>query len=233
MIMDTVPFLANLGVLDTDQVRDPTAQAFPMAFNPNCRRVWDAVLTDLVMTDDVGFNWGSAIRAFLEQCISQDLYPFSNLKQSANDQILTALGDARKAVVKFLNRSKMLHYVNLRATLREVQMSNVGFTLRVLGNATLKDPTFEKWLLQMPMPAFRQKHNGRWIKHLSSEVTMVVFNEGTQRWRVGYEIVCHHFPDLPGKHLPSKAELEKFVLDILWTPILKSHRPDGFHHRLI
>lgn len=230
------PFLSNLGVLDTDQIKNPRKDSFPSAFNPNCSEVWSAVIQSMTVTEDIAANWALAIRLFIEVCITKDLYPFSNLKQSANDMILTALNDSRKAVVKFMNRTRMLHYVNLKATRREVEVNNLGFTLRVYGAAVLKDPTFEQWLLKMPMPAFRLKHQGRYVKQLDTQTTMVVYNEGaslSQRWHVGYEIVVHHFPDLPGKHMPSKAELERFVLSILWLPVLKSHRPDGFHHRLI
>lgn len=232
--MAGIPFLSNLGVSDVDQARHPTAQAFPPTFNPNCRSIWDSTISQLEVLDtDVGFTWGHAIRQFIASCIDQDLYPFSGSRQGANDQIFTELQDARKQVVKFLNQSKMLKYVDLRVTRREVEMSTIGFTLRCLGIAYLKDPTFEKWLMQMPMPAFRIKHAGRYLKHLSNSVTMVVYNEGNHRWHVGYEIVVRRFPDLPGKHVPSKAELETFILDVLWMPVLRSHRPLGYHHRLI
>lgn len=231
--MKRLPFLSNLGIQDTDQARSPTVAAFPLAFNPGSKGIWETTIAELVVTDKPDEDWAHAIKNFVKNCVEADVYPFSNMKQSANDQILSELTDARKKIVKFLNQSKMLKYVTLRVSRREVEMSTIGFTLRVLGQAYLKDPTFEKWLMQTPMPAFRIKHEGRYLKHLSNSVTMVVYNEGNQRWRVGYEIVVRHFPELPGKHIPSKAELERFVLDILWMPVLKSHRPDGFHHRLI
>lgn len=231
------PFLSSLGVMDTDQARDPTAAAFPHAFNVNCQAIWNTVVDNMTMKEgDPGRNWGTAIKLFIEVCVAENEFPFSNLKQSANDFILQDLTAARKAVVKFMNVTKMLDYVNIQATRREVELNNTGFTLRVYGKVTLKDPTFEKWLLMTPYPRFNLKHEGHYVKHLTSNISMIVYNDSAsaaQRWHVGYEVVVHHFPDLPGKHMPSQAEMEKFVLDILWMPVLKSHRPLGFHHRLI
>jgi len=227
------PFLSNLGIVDTDQARDPTASAFPPAFNINSKPLWDKTLSIMPMTDDPATNWGFAIKLFIENCTASNVYPFSNVRQSATDQVVDALSHARRAVVKFMDISKILHYVSLRATLREAEMNNLGFTLKVMGAATIKDPTFEKWLTQLPAPAFRLKHEGRYLKHLARDVTMVVYSESAQRWHVGYEIMVHGFPDIPGHPLASKYELEKFILDILWLPILKSHRPIGYHTRLI
>jgi hypothetical protein len=231
------PFLSGLGVTDIEQARNPVSSTFPLSFNTNCQPIWDAVVTHMDMGKDVGKNWQTAIRLYIEICVTEDQYPFSNLKQSANDQILTLLTNERRSIVKFLNASKMLDYVNLRATSRQVTCNNIGFVLTVFGKIALKDPTFEKWLTKIPIPRFNVvKDNGRYIKHLTKHTTMVVYNEGASmsgRWHIGYEIVCHHFPDLPGNQLASKAEMEKFILDILYMPILKQHRPLGYHRRLI
>lgn len=236
--MDTKhPFLSSLGITDLDQARDPTVSTFPHAFNPSCQRIWNAVVSNMEFKPaSAGHNWATAIRLFVEVCIAEDEFPFSNLKQSSNDFILEALSNARKDVVKFLNRSKLLDLVNLRATRREVSMMNTGFVLKVFGNAWVKDPTFEKWLIQIPYPRFDLKEHGQYRKQVSPSTTMIVYNEGAslnQRWHIGYEIVVHQFPDLPGNTLASKGDMEKFILDILWMPVLRSHRPFGYHKRLI
>jgi len=230
------PFLASLGVSAIDQARSPAAAAFPISFNINGKPVWDQVIGRLVPTNDPDVDWGLAIKDFVNTCTDRDIYPFSNLKQSANDQIVNHLKEARKAVVKFLNHSEFLKHVQIRTTSRVVKMNNIGFSLDVFGQVYIKDPTFVRWLMQTPYPGFRIKHDGKYIKHLSDNVTMVVYNEGangTQRWHIGYEITCRQFPDLPGRHLPSRAELEKFTLDVLWMPVLRSNRPYGYHRRLL
>lgn len=225
-------FLANLGISDIDQARGPTVATFPQVFNINGRPQWESAVLNLPDGTPTDL-WTLAIEDYVTNCVDSGIYPFSNFKQSANDQIMAALVDARRAVVKFLNQSQMLKHVTLKVSSREVQMNNLGFTIRILGAAVPKDPTFEKWLLQMPMPSFRLKKDGVYHKTVAQNVTMVVFNEGVQRWRVGYEIVVLMFPSLPGRHLPSEAELKQFIMRIMWMPILKSHRPEGYHHRLI
>ena len=231
--MARVPFLSNLGILDVEQAKNPLISTFPRAFNVSALPIWISTISQMQMGEDTRSNWGTAIKFYIENCINANQFPFSNFKQSANDQILDDLKFARQAIVKFMDRSRLLEMVILRATRREVEMNAIGFTLRVCGRALWKDPTFEKWLLDTPLPAFRLKHKGRYVKHLSQDVTMSVIEEAEQRWNIGYEIVCRHFPDLPGKHIPSEAELENFILDIMWMPVLRSHRPEGYHHRLI
>lgn len=231
------PFLSNLGISAVDQQQSPTVRSFPRTLNPNCKLMWQQAIERLEPTDDPMHDWGQALRAYIRLCIKASQFPFSNLRQSANDQITMSLQNARRQVVKFMNLSKILKQVNIRKTRREVLMTSNGFTVTVFGNAEIKDPTFSKWLLQMPYPGFRLKDKEeRYTKSLGQGITMVVYNEGangSQRWHVGYEIVCNQFPDLPGKQLPSKGELESFILDIIWTPILKANRPYGFHRRLI
>ncbi len=235
-MMANSPFLSGLGVLDTDQVRAPTPDTFPLAFNVNNKHIWDAATHSVVPTDDPAADWTAVIHEYINQCTAVDSYPFSNLKQSVNDMIVQNLSEARKAVVRFMDQSKLLEHASIQATDRVVKMTTSGFILRVVGKVQIKDPAFEAWLTNLPMPRFNLKADGRYDKALSKNLKMVAWNEGASlkdRWHIGYEIVCHHYPDIPGNHLPSKAELEKFVLHVLWMPVLKSHRPQGFHHRLI
>jgi hypothetical protein len=54
-----------------------------------------------------------------------------------------------------------------------------------------------------------------------------------RRWHIGYEIDCPIFPEIPTNGLPSKAELEKFILNVLFMPVLRRQRPKKILHRLI
>lgn len=227
------PFLSNLGISVVDQANGPTADAFPPAFNVNAKRIWDEVLRNFTPSTNKINDWGNVIRTFVRLAEDQEVYPFSNVKQSANDQIFHHLMNARREVVKFMNKSRILTYVSLRVSRRTVRMLPTGFAIQVMATATLKDPTFEAWLLELPTPNFNLKHDGVYTKQLTPLIDFIVFNEGKQRWRVGYEIRCNQFPSIPGNSVPTKQALEKFVADILWAPVLRHHRPDGFHHRLI
>jgi len=228
--MDTYPFLSNLGVSDIAQARNPTADAFPPNFNVNCKQVWDRTISLLPLTEDVCTNWGQAIRDFIENCIEADLYPFSDLKQSVNDQIMASLMASRKALLK--DFTKMLCSVKLGSTIRSVEMNNLGFTLKTCSAVTLKDPTFGQWLTQAPYPRFVVRQEDFYIKQIDASTNLFA-SKDVDKWSVGYEIVCKQFPSIPGNPLPTRLELEKFILNVLLMPVLKIHRPDGFHHRLV
>lgn len=234
--MDNSLFLSGLGVLDTDQVRTPTADAFPQSFNVNNKGIWDAAVRSVAPTKNPAADWDTVIHQYIDDCTAADSYPFSNLRQSINDMIVQDLHEARRAVVRFMDQSHVLQHASIRATDRVVKMTTSGFVLRVVGKCQIKDPAFEQWLIKLPMPRFNLKDDGRYDKSLGRNLKMVAWNEGASlrdRWHVGYEIVCNHYPDIPGNHLPSKAEIERFILHVLWMPVLKAHRPQGFNHRLI
>lgn len=230
------PFLSQLGIPPAKQSLSPTPSDFPPAFNTNNRLIWAEAVRSTQMSDDAGLDWGTVIKAYVKLCVAKGTFPFSNTKQSTNDLIYQKLMTARKSVVKFMNLSKIMEHVVFRKTRREIVMTQVGFVVRVYGDAVVQDPTFGEWLLKMPYPGFNIKSDGKWIKDLGRDTRFVVYNDyasGTQRWHVGYEITCSLFPEIPGHHLASKGELETFLLEVIWLPILKSHRPYRYHRRLI
>lgn len=232
-----IPFLAKLGVPAGAELRSPNPNAFPSAFNAQTKRIWDAATAKVQPTKDIEADWAKVIDVYLKDCTAAGQYPFSDMHQSVNDQIMTQLAEARRAVVKFINNSKLLQHVAIRDSHHKVTMTNTGFVLAVHGVARLKDPTFPQWLTKLPMPHFQiLKVDSKYIKSLGKGVTMYAYNEGANlvdRWHIGYEINIMHFPDIPNNYVPSKAELERFILDILYMPILKSHRPFGVTHKLL
>lgn len=232
------PFLSNLGVTEIQQARTPTAEAFPLAFNPNNKSEWTAAVHELVTTGEPETDWGLTIRRYVELCAARGVYAFQSVHQTRNDQISDYLRDRRRAFIHFINISHFFDTVKLRTTERKVTVTDRGFVLQVDATATIKDPSFEKWLTKMPMPRFDiVRHDGRYTKAIQDGLLMYAYNErqsnSPERWHVGYEITCPIYPDLPDQHLPSRAELENFVLNILWMPLLRGMRPNAMTHRLI
>ncbi|QRE00264.1 hypothetical protein [Burkholderia phage BCSR5] len=232
------PFLSALGVPALLQARSPTIEAFPERFNPNNRRLWNVLVTDHKPTGTPGRDWGLVVRAYIDECTKRGLYPFQSIHQSTNDQTYHFLKDRRREVVRFINKSKLFNEIKIRDSKRKVSMTDRGFVLEVYAIVQLKDPSFKNWLMQKPYPNFDvvRKQDGRYMKPLGDGLSMFVYNDGanlTQRWHIGYIIECPFYPDIPGVPLASKGELERFVLDTIWMPILKMHRPDGVIHRLI
>jgi hypothetical protein len=231
------PFFNNLGITDIQQGRSPTAETFPLSFNPNNKSVWEQAVHELV-PQEPAVDWVTTIQRYILLCESQGVYPFQSVQQSRNDQIVDYLRERRRAFVKFIDFTNFFDSVKLRTTERKVIVTNTGFVLTVTATANITDPSFEKWLAEMPFPRFDLvKKEGRHWKTLQTGLRMFAYRDhgsnSSERWVIGYEINCPIYPDLPDNHVPSKQQLEKFVLDILWLPILRSTRPRKTTHRLI
>jgi hypothetical protein len=233
-----VPFLSNLGISAIDQARPPTARGFPPAFNQNNASLWVQAVQELEPGKHAESDWGRTIRRYVDFCEARGTYPFQSVHESRNDAISDYLRNRRRAFVKFVNNSNFFESIKLRTTERKVSVTEHGFILTIEGHAWIEDPSFEKWLTMRPSPSFDLvAHEGRHTKTLMDGLTMFAYTDhGSKspvRWRIGYEISCPMFPDLPDKHLPSKAEIEDFILKVLWLPILRGARPSGLVHRLI
>jgi hypothetical protein len=236
----STPFLSNLGIDPIVQARSPTPETFPPALNLNNKAVWGTAVAETPSLNNVLEDWARCLKRYIELCQEQDVFPFQTFHQSKNDQIGDFLREARQAVVKYINNSGLFDEVHLQSSHRTVQVHNNGFIITVYAKATINDPSFEQWLQTMPYPHFNNIRgiDGKWIKPLMSGVTMFVINgehggHMNQRWHIGYEIECPMFPDVPTSGTPSKAELEKFIMDVLWMPLLRTHRPRKLLRRLV
>ena len=233
--MDT-PFLTNLGIDPMYQQHGPDALRMPTAFNSANAATWTNVCMSLVHTNDAAEMWDTAIRQYIDISIDAGKYPFAPHRQHVNDRIFHQLLACRRLVVRFLNLSKLLKHCTIRSVTRRCEIGDTGFTLTTDARVVLNDPTFAQYLLLKPMPAFKLKHNGRYVRHLNDEVTMFVYNAHANaelQWHIGYQIAIPLFPDVPGNHVPSAGDLERFITNVLWTPVMKSNRPHGYHRRLL
>lgn len=235
--MAVIPFLSKLGITPQDQARSPTANAFPVAFNTNNKRIWDAIILELIPGAKAADDWQAVIRKYVNECDRRGSFPFQNVKQSDNDKIFTFLSKKRSEVVKFANSVNLMDIIALRDSKRKVTMTTAGFTLEVSSRATPRDPTYEQWLIKSPLPRFDnvRKPDGKWTRGLGEGLTLWTYNESasmTGRWHIGYTIDCPFYPDIPAKPLASKTELEKFIIDVMWEPIIKMNRPLKINHRL-
>lgn len=236
--MEALPFLSNLGVTAFQAARPPTIQTYPLAFSANNISQWTAAVQELIPSLDTRYDWAITIKRYVEQCTKSGVYPFQALHQTRNDQISDFLTERRRAFVKFINMTGMLEHVFLKATHRTVTVTESGFHLRVHGDAIIEDPTYTTFLQKVPYPKMLLRtEDSHYVRQLMNGLEVFAYNEYArtmkQRWIVGYEIVCPIFPDLPNHPTPTKDELERFILDILWMPLLRSMRPIHQMRRLI
>jgi hypothetical protein len=230
-------FLGNLGIPDIQQARPPTTKTFPPALNGNNKSVWEEAVRDLTPSKHPQEDWGIVLRRYVDLCGQRGVYPFQSVAQSRNDDISDFLRDSRRELVKFIDRTDFFEGIKLRSTQREVTMTNHGFVLTVSGHANITDPSFESWLTTVPFPKFDfVKHGGRYWKNIRDGLRMFAYREGgsnsPDRWIIGYEMSCRIYPDLPTHHLPSRDQLEKFVMDVLFMPQLRAIRPKKVLNRL-
>jgi hypothetical protein len=230
-------FLSNLGVGDIQQARSPTTKTFPPALNPNNKSVWAEAVNSLTPSKHPQEDWGHALRRYVDLCGQRGVYPFQSVAQSRNDDISDFLRSSRRELVKFIDRTDFFADIKLRSTQREINMTNQGFVLTVSGHANIPDPSFEGWLTKVPVPKFDLvKQGGRYWKTIQEGLRMFAYRDhgsnSTDRWIIGYEVSCHIYPDLPTQHLPSRDQLEKFVMDVLFMPHLRAIRPKKLLNRL-
>lgn len=224
--------LSSLGVPLNDQSRVPSNDSFPLTFNRNTEKLWPIAVGQTLVKEPKK-AWESCIKTFVKLCDKEKLSPFSSFGIS-NDEILTSLIRCRRIVVKFMEQTDVLSDMQIYRNQRSVKLTNTGFSLRIDAQAKLKkdDPTI---LSRMGLRK-NSSYGGIWSRSLDNSIDFFVFNEGAkldQRWHFGYEIRVDKFPYIPGNPLPSNAELEKFVLEVLYLPILRAYRPIGGHMRLI
>jgi hypothetical protein len=230
------PFLTNLGITPIQQARTPTTAVFPSALNANNKFEWEQAVQDLVPSDDTTVDWVKCVRRYVELCELRGVYPFQNVQQSRNDQITDFFKDRRQQLVRFVNHSKFFESIKIRTTARKVTVTDSGFVLDVRAICYISDPSFEKWLTRTPFPKFHiPDRNGRFARAIAEGMEMYVEHDRprqSDRWIIGYTLTSRTYPDLPQEHLPSKKEIEAFILDVLFMPLLRGNRPSELDHRL-
>lgn len=161
--------------------------------------------------------------------------------QSDNDEIFSTLQVARRQVVKFIDRHRLQEVMRVRSTERTVDMLKRGFSLTVTARCY---PIVEKPAL-LALTGVRDNMGLRradetwasiWKREIWPNVEFFLANEGAQmmqRWAFGYHIVVPINPYIPGRPNPSQDEQERFILKVLYEPILRSIRPIGMTTRLV
>lgn len=226
---------AGLGIEPRILQNRPTPQSYPRVFSPSCKVHWDRVIASLPPDGKASELWSQAVRMFIVACRAANTSPFLGIQQSRNDQIVSALRTSRRAVLKVLDNANVFRMITLKAVRRTCRLTDRGFVLRVEGEIMAADPTVTRWLLLKPWPAFNLKSKGVYRKQLDSNTQMVFFNAGANmplRWRIGYEITLDTMPALPNP-MASNAEVETFVLKVLWHHVMLDTRTREWHRRKI
>lgn len=213
----------------------PTPQTYPRAFTPNCKVHWDRAVASLPDAGRPADLWAQCLRTFVQLCRQANTVPTLGVEQARNDQIMSVLRTSRRAVLKVLDNAQVFRMMTLRTVSKTCRLTPSGFVIRVEGEIQALDPTATSWLLLKPWPAFDLKSRGLYRKQLDAHTKMVFYNAGANlslRWFIGYEIEVSVLPALPRLDA-SKAELEAFVLNVLWRRVMTEGRTREWHRRAI
>lgn len=231
--------LSALGVPIAEQNDVPDIYSLPLEFNPAADKIWRQAVVS-VKAKDPKTAWHDTINKFLDLCSKANIFPYKGHKTN-NDKIYTHLVEARRALVKFMDRHNLYEALRPRSVTKQVSMLAQGFVIKAEARADqlMKDPDILKVNGVFDSMGLRKSavgHPSIWEREIQAGVRFFIANEGARmsnRWTFGYEIACPYFPEIPGNYTPSNTELEAFVSNVMYKPIVRSIRPLGVMHRLL
>ncbi len=238
---DRLMDLSIIGVPDQCQQRIPTATAYPRKFDGQALSIWQKYVdTPEFKTwargqSDLDQVWHETIKCFLKRCEDEGVVPFANNTDTTrNEFVENAFSRSRIMLVSWFNEIKMFERVRVRKAFREYVANDKGILVRSWAELfNVKDlPEFEAWLQKTPSPRFLKYPDNRWTKMVQPHIMVWVRVINSSRVVVGYEIKLAGTINIPGKKTPTKKEVNKFLDNTLWFPIVRAHRIDAIKNRL-
>jgi len=231
--------LSALGVPIAEQNDVPDIYSLPLEFNPATDKIWRQAVSS-VKVKNPKKAWQDTIAKFLDLCSKANVFPFKGHKTN-NDKIYGRLVEARRALVKFMDRHDLYTALRPRSVTQQVSMLAQGFVIKAEARADQlkKDPDILNVNGVFDSMGLRKSAVGNpsiWEREIDSGVRFFIANEGARmsnRWTFGYEIAVPWFPEIPGKYIASDTELEDFIANIIYKPIVRAIRPVGVMHRLL
>ena len=238
---DRLMDLSIIGVPDAYQQKIPTITSYPQKFDPAGLSIWQSHVSSpeykawAKSINNLDQVWHETIKQFLKLCEDQGVLPFTNNTDlTRNEFIQDAFNRSRIMLVRWLDEIKMFEKVKVRKAYREYIRNERGFTIRCWAELfPVKDaPAFEEWLRKTPSPRFLKYPDGRWTKMVQPHIVVWVKILNASRTIVGYEVKMAGTINIPGKKTPTKKDVNKFIDNTIWFPIVRAHRIDAIKNRL-
>lgn len=232
--------LSIIGVPDAYQQKIPTITSYPTKFDQVGLSIWQALVSDPEYKawardlQDLDLVWHETIKKFLKRCEEEGVLPFkNNTDLTKNEFVQDAFTKARIQLVHWLNEVKLFERVKVKKAYREYIRNEKGLTIRCWAELfPVKDVGFEEWLRKTPQPRFLKYPDNRWTKMVQPHIMCWVRILGPARVVVGYEVKLAGTVNIPGKKTPTKKEVNKYLDDYLWYPIIRAHRINAIKTRL-
>lgn len=237
----TEPFLSNLGVSERDQLLGPTKQNMPSKFNSasaQAIQIWNQVVDSVTTHKDALVNWGNCIRDYVSRCISNNVFPYLTDPKLINSSIFSKLQAQRQQLIDCLCLSKDLSKLidtSVSKVSREVAFIDSGFFIRCSAKIRLSFFDVEDIAKSLGFASSSLSNVEQFYKKDLGNGVCIVLESNTDQpshTNLCYELYQDALPYLSNNYAPSKAELSKFILDIMYIPIIKMSSPTPFAQRL-
>ena len=230
------PFLCNLGISEKEQLQDPRADSMPSALNPNCSAEWSEVVNKVLDLGYFGLEaWGICIRSFVKLCTDQNKFAFLRDPNTINESILSTIQKQRDSVISFLTLnadiSKIIEIAIVSRISREVVFLGSGFV--ICCKARLRLDFIETAELAEKL-CFSKVSEGCYRKDVGSGVCVELCSDmnNASYTQLCYSLKSDQLPWIANNYTPSQAEYTKFILDIMYIPLIKMSSPSIFSTKL-
>lgn len=238
----TEPFLCNLGISERDQLTGPTIQNMPSKFNSadaQAIQIWNQVVIECTSErNDALTNWGNCIKEYVSNCVAQDVFPYLADPKLVNSSIFSKLQAQRQQLIDCLCLSKDLSKLidtSVSKVSREVAFIDSGFFIRCSAKIRLSFFDVEDIAKSLGFVSSSLSNVEQFYKKdLGNGVCIALESNLDQpnHTNLCYELHQETLPYLANNYMPSQAELSKFILDIMYIPIIKMSSPTPFAQRL-
>ena len=244
---ETLTDLAVMGVPPAYWSKFPLPDAYPTKFSDEGRIVWNEMLLSdeyatRIRNQTLDGAWHNAITLFLDLCDEEGVAPFLNSTDTTrNEFVLSALRTNRIRLVKFMNDFGMFTEQELmvRKSYREYVRTDVGFIVSSWADMfpypNMNRVVFEDWLTSTEIHGndrFQRYVDNHYVHQIVPTLQVWVKCVNMLRIQVGFTIEVKGTVNIPGNKTPTRKEVDAFLDQRFWFPLLRQHRMDGVVTRL-
>ena len=232
--------LSIIGVPSAQQKNLPTVTGYPRKFSGEALPVWTKMLQDPVYKNEIRSEgdpdkvWHNTIIEFLKRCEAEGLVPFTgNTETTKNEYVFEFVNRSRIDLVAYFDEVGFFERVKIRKAYREYLRNDSMLTIQSWAELTpVKDMSFEKWLVQVPLPRFHKSVDNRYVRMIQPHIMAWVRYLNPARVTVGFDIQVAGTINIPGKKTPKRKEVDAFIDKTIWLPIVRAHKIDAIKNRL-
>lgn len=238
---DTQSRLMLLGLSAETLSKKPDVTSYPPKFSTRCMYVWvklfdnPKVLT-LISSKNSEQAWELVFKLFMSYCRREGLTPFIGTTPADKIDFMAAdLRHLRNCVVRYCYRSKFFEKkrIVLRVNNTSTKVILKDGMLRIFVRARVwrnNDPNLMQFLKGLPYPRLYLGANRIFYKDLEEhKIRFWVQYLNNLRIFMGYDIRIPWPLDsaIPNNHMATVNEIERWVRDYIWHPLVSVRRIRG------